>query len=82
MTFESPAKAQLTGPHADSPEDSSSARKDLKDTLCGMKVALSFPVVLRAGGLFFVRGVQSLIHRSPNRWTLISAALRLRPIRR
>ncbi|HRE18160.1 MAG TPA: heavy metal translocating P-type ATPase, partial [Rhodocyclaceae bacterium] len=33
---------------------------------------LSVPIVLWAGWPFFVRGVQSLRHRSPNMWTLIS----------
>ncbi len=32
---------------------------------------LSIPVVLWAGWPFFVRGVQSVVHRSPNMWTLI-----------
>jgi len=32
---------------------------------------LSLPVVLWAGQPFFVRGVQSILHRSPNMWTLI-----------
>jgi P-type Cu+ transporter len=36
-----------------------------------LELALSAPVVLWAGWPFFVRGVQSLIHRSPNMWTLI-----------
>jgi len=31
----------------------------------------SLPVVLWAGQPFFVRGVQSMLHRSPNMWTLI-----------
>ena len=33
---------------------------------------LTLPVVLWAGAPFFVRGWQSVIHRSPNMWTLIS----------
>ncbi|MFN3571184.1 MAG: copper-translocating P-type ATPase, partial [Polaromonas sp.] len=32
----------------------------------------TLPVVLWAGWPFFVRGAQSVIHRSPNMWTLIS----------
>jgi Cu+-exporting ATPase len=36
------------------------------------EMALSLPIVLWAGWPFFVRGVQSLRHRSPNMWTLIS----------
>ncbi|MDO8418283.1 MAG: heavy metal translocating P-type ATPase [Agitococcus sp.] len=37
-----------------------------------LELALSTPVVLWAGWPFYVRGVQSIIHRSPNMWTLIS----------
>jgi Cu+-exporting ATPase len=37
-----------------------------------VEFALATPVVLWAGLPFFVRGAQSLIHRSPNMWTLIS----------
>ncbi|HEY3433243.1 MAG TPA: heavy metal translocating P-type ATPase [Rhodocyclaceae bacterium] len=36
------------------------------------EMLLSLPIVLWAGGPFFVRGWQSLVHRSPNMWTLIS----------
>lgn len=36
------------------------------------ELLLSLPVVLWAGVPFFVRGWQSLVHRSPNMWTLIS----------
>jgi Cu+-exporting ATPase len=36
-----------------------------------IELALSAPVVLWAGWPFFSRGVQSVIHRSPNMWTLI-----------
>jgi P-type Cu+ transporter len=36
-----------------------------------IELALSVPVVLWAGKPFFVRAVQSVIHRSPNMWTLI-----------
>lgn len=36
-----------------------------------IELTLSLPVVLWAGKPFFVRAVQSLIHRSPNMWTLI-----------
>ncbi len=37
-----------------------------------VELVLSLPVVLWAGAPFFVRGWQSLLHRSPNMWTLIS----------
>jgi P-type Cu+ transporter len=37
-----------------------------------IELALSVPVVLWAGWPFFVRGVQSIVHASPNMWTLIS----------
>jgi Cu+-exporting ATPase len=36
-----------------------------------IQLALSLPIVLWAAWPFFVRAVQSLIHRSPNMWTLI-----------
>ncbi|HWK62911.1 MAG TPA: copper-translocating P-type ATPase [Eoetvoesiella sp.] len=36
-----------------------------------VELVLSLPVVLWAGWPFFVRGVQSVINRSPNMWTLI-----------
>ncbi len=36
-----------------------------------IELVLSAPVVLWAGWPFFVRAVQSVIHRSPNMWTLI-----------
>ena len=36
-----------------------------------IELALGAPVVLWAGWPFFVRAVQSMIHRSPNMWTLI-----------
>ena len=36
-----------------------------------IELALSLPVVLWAGWPFFVRGAQSVVHRSPNMWTLI-----------
>lgn len=36
-----------------------------------VELALSTPVVLWAGWPFFVRGVRSVIRRSPNMWTLI-----------
>ena len=36
-----------------------------------IELTLSLPIVLWAGWPFFVRGAQSLIHRSPNMWTLI-----------
>jgi len=37
-----------------------------------IEFALSLPVVLWAGLPFFHRGAQSMLHRSPNMWTLIS----------
>lgn len=37
-----------------------------------VELILSLPVVLWAGWPFFVRGVQSVVQRSPNMWTLIS----------
>ena len=37
-----------------------------------VELALSAPVVLWAGWPFFVRGAQSIAHRSPNMWTLIA----------
>ncbi len=37
-----------------------------------IELALSIPIVLWAGWPFFVRGVHSVIHRSPNMWTLIA----------
>ena len=36
-----------------------------------IELVLSLPVVLWAGWPFFVRGVQSVLNRSPNMWTLI-----------
>lgn len=36
------------------------------------ELLFSLPIVLWAGAPFFVRGWQSLVHRSPNMWTLIS----------
>jgi len=40
-------------------------------TLSWIELLLSLPVVLWAGGPFFQRAVQSVVHRSPNMWTLI-----------
>ena len=37
-----------------------------------IELVLSVPIVLWAGWPFFVRGVQSVLNRSPNMWTLIS----------
>ncbi len=37
-----------------------------------VELLLTLPVVLWAGAPFFQRGWQSVIHRSPNMWTLIS----------
>ncbi len=36
-----------------------------------IELVLSLPVVLWAGQPFFVRGFESVVHRSPNMWTLI-----------
>jgi P-type Cu+ transporter len=36
-----------------------------------VEMVLTVPIVMWAGWPFFVRGVQSIIHRSPNMWTLI-----------
>jgi Cu+-exporting ATPase len=36
-----------------------------------IELALTLPIVLWAGGPFFERAVQSVLHRSPNMWTLI-----------
>jgi len=36
-----------------------------------IELVLSLPVVLWAGRPFFERGLQSVLHRSPNMWTLI-----------
>ncbi|OGB32466.1 MAG: copper-translocating P-type ATPase [Burkholderiales bacterium RIFCSPLOWO2_12_FULL_61_40] len=36
-----------------------------------VELALAAPIVLWAGWPFFTRGWQSLVHRSPNMWTLI-----------
>ena len=36
-----------------------------------IELALTLPIVLWAGAPFFVRGAQSIIHGSPNMWTLI-----------
>ena len=37
-----------------------------------IELALTLPIVLWAGWPFFLRGWQSVVHRSPNMWTLIS----------
>ena len=37
-----------------------------------IELVLTLPVVFWAGAPFFVRGMESIIHRSPNMWTLIS----------
>ncbi|MBO1250834.1 heavy metal translocating P-type ATPase [Comamonas denitrificans] len=37
-----------------------------------VELALSLPVVFWTGWPFFVRGWQSVVHRSPNMWTLIA----------
>ena len=46
---------------------------DLKDSdaQTWVELLLAAPIVLWAGRPFFVRGVQSIVHRSPNMWTLI-----------
>jgi Cu+-exporting ATPase len=36
-----------------------------------IELVLSLPVILWAGAPFFQRGLQSIVHRSPNMWTLI-----------
>jgi P-type Cu+ transporter len=36
-----------------------------------VELALTLPIVLWAGRPFFVRAAQSMVHRSPNMWTLI-----------
>jgi Cu+-exporting ATPase len=41
------------------------------ETQTWVELALSIPIVLWAGYPFFVRGAQSIVHRSPNMWTLI-----------
>ncbi len=48
-------------------------RLDLFDmaTQTWIELVLSLPIVLWAGQPFFVRGFQSVVHRSPNMWTLI-----------
>jgi len=38
-----------------------------------IELALSLPIVLWAGWPFFERAVQSVLHRSPNMWTLIGS---------
>ena len=40
-----------------------------------IELALSTPVVLWAGWPFFVRFAQSILHRSPNMWTLIGSGV-------
>jgi Cu+-exporting ATPase len=35
-----------------------------------IELILTTPIVLWAGAPFFIRGAQSIIHRSPNMWTL------------
>lgn len=37
-----------------------------------IELVLTLPIVMWAGWPFFVRGAQSVVHRSPNMWTLIS----------
>lgn len=37
-----------------------------------IELVLTLPIVLWAGWPFFLRGWQSVVHRSPNMWTLIS----------
>lgn len=37
-----------------------------------VELGLSLPIILWAGWPFFERGVQSIVHRSPNMWTLIA----------
>jgi Cu+-exporting ATPase len=40
--------------------------------LSWIQLGLSLPIIFWAGDSFFIRGWQSIIHRSPNMWTLIS----------
>ncbi|MGV3742791.1 MAG: heavy metal translocating P-type ATPase [Burkholderiaceae bacterium] len=40
-----------------------------------IELALSTPVVVWAGWPFFARGVQSVVNRSPNMWTLIGSGV-------
>ena len=40
-------------------------------TLSWIQLGLSLPIIAWAGDSFFIRGWQSIIHRSPNMWTLI-----------
>jgi Cu+-exporting ATPase len=40
-----------------------------------VELGLSIPIVLWAGIPFFARGLQSIQHRSPNMWTLISLGI-------
>lgn len=40
-----------------------------------IELALGTPVVLYAGWPFLTRGVDSIVHRSPNMWTLISTGV-------
>ncbi|MDP3250891.1 MAG: copper-translocating P-type ATPase [Hydrogenophaga sp.] len=42
------------------------------ETQSWIELVLTVPVVLWAGWPFFARGVQSVVNRSPNMWTLIS----------
>src|SRR6185295_12942368 len=37
-----------------------------------VELVLAAPIILWAGWPFFVRGAQSIVHRSPNMWTLIA----------
>ena len=41
------------------------------NTQSWIELVLSLPIVLWAGWPFFVRGAKSIVHRSPNMWTLI-----------
>ena len=41
------------------------------DTQSWIELVLTLPIVLWAGWPFFKRGVKSVVHRSPNMWTLI-----------
>ena len=41
-------------------------------TLSWIQLGLSLPIIFWAGDSFFIRGWQSILHRSPNMWTLIS----------
>ena len=65
------------GRHAAGPSACAARRRA---TLGWMQLALATPVVLWGGWPFFVRGWQSIVHRSLNMFTLIGAGRRASPI--